>query len=220
MKSPETGSAVIRKFIYINELLLPVSCLTSPDTSRLRYLSDPVNALERGGSRGRNDRESACSDRPCMRRAGSGITASGGLARPAVRPTDPTGFVFVLQVPVRDLRSTFADGKEPEPVAPRAGSNRSCRRNRGGMERKGSLRVLRLQGLRSSAGKYELPPPMTSTIPRPPRICSRRRTVRDARHGPRTRSTCPGGLLYVPAFFQGDARGWRASSTSRRSAAR
>ena len=41
MKSPETGNAVIRKFIVINELLLPVSCLTSPDVSRLRYLPDP-----------------------------------------------------------------------------------------------------------------------------------------------------------------------------------
>ena len=123
MKSPETGSAVIRKFIYINELLLPVSCLTSPDVSRLRYLSDPVNALERGGSRGRNDQESACSDRPCMRKSRKRNHGIGELARPAVRPTDPAGFVFVLQVPVRDLRSTFADGKEPEPVAPRAGSN-------------------------------------------------------------------------------------------------
>ena len=40
-----------------------------------------------------------------------------------------------------------------------------------------------------------------------------------AAHAP-GRSTCAGGLRYVSAPFQGDARGWRASSTSRRSAAR
>ena len=76
------------------------------------------------------------------------------------------------------------------------------------------------RGWRASSTSRRSVAGRTRATPRAPRICLRRRTVRNAPYGPRTRSTCPGGLLYVPAFFQGDARGWRASSTSRRSVAR